>query len=305
MNKQTKISTFFSQQNRSLEGFSEKSEKPPSKKIKLDDTERLDDTNQENKDTQLTAEQRQRMEDNRLRAVNRLHEKQTSIMVGVGESWRTALHSEFTKEYFIKLNTFVEAERKKYTVYPPAEDVFSWTRACTVNDVKVVILGQDPYHGPKQAHGLSFSVQPGVPPPPSLINMYRELETDIPDFTRPSHGCLYGWANQGVLMLNAVLTVRANNANSHKDQGWENFTDATITYLNKNKEGLVFLLWGSYAQKKGAHIDKKKHYILQGVHPSPLSAHRGFFGCKHFSKCNELLKKAGKNTIDWSYLPLK
>lgn len=261
-----------------------------------------------NKDIPLSPEQKERIEENRRKALAKLANKQTdpgTLLVNVGKSWQKALEPEFSKPYFEKLSKFVLAERKRGTVYPPADNVFSWTRACSVNDVKVVILGQDPYHGPNQAHGMAFSVLPGVPPPPSLLNMYKELEDDIEGFKRPSHGYLMGWANQGVLMLNAVLTVRARQANSHKDQGWEKLTDATISYLNKNRQGLVFVLWGSYAQKKGGHIDKNKHHILKGVHPSPLSAHRGFFGCKHFSKCNEFLKKDGKTQIDWSYLPEK
>ncbi|XP_042579370.1 uracil-DNA glycosylase-like [Cyprinus carpio] len=168
--------------------------------------------------------------------------------------------------------------------------------------VKVVILGQDPYHGPNQAHGLCFSVQRPVSPPPSLVNIFKELASDIEGFEHPGHGDLTGWAKQGVLLLNAVLTVRAHQANSHKDKGWETFTDAVIHWLSTNMQGLVFILWGSYAQKKGAAIDKKRHHVLQTVHPSPLSAHRGFFGCKHFSKTNELLKKSGKKPIDWRAL---
>ncbi|XP_061458439.1 uracil-DNA glycosylase isoform X2 [Rhineura floridana] len=201
-----------------------------------------------------------------------------------------------------ELMAFVAEERKHSLVYPPPHQVFTWTQMCNIHDVKVVILGQDPYHGPNQAHGLCFSVQRPVPPPPSLENIYKELATDIEGFSHPGHGDLTGWAKQGVLLLNAVLTVRAHQANSHKEKGWEQFTDAVVSWLNKNLDGLVFMLWGAYAQKKGSSIDRKRHHILQTVHPSPLSVHRGFFGCKHFSKTNELLEKSGKKPIDWRAL---
>lgn len=221
---------------------------------------------------------------------------------GFGESWQKALGAEFAKPYFNNLMSFVADERRKHTVYPPSVNVFTWTQMCGIQDVKVVILGQDPYHGPNQAHGLCFSVQRPVKPPPSLLNMYKELTTDIEDFSPPDHGDLTGWSKQGVLLLNSVLTVRAHQANSHKDKGWETLTDAVVKWLNANREGLVFMLWGSYAQKKGAVIDRKRHHVLHTVHPSPLSAHRGFFGCKHFSKTNKLLKKSGKKPIDWTAL---
>lgn len=220
----------------------------------------------------------------------------------IGQSWFSALHAEFHKDYFDKLTQFVATERKSYTIYPPMEDVFSWSRFCKIKDVKVVILGQDPYHGPNQAHGLCFSVKKPVPPPPSLENMFKELTNDIAQFAHPGHGDLTGWAKQGVLLLNAVLTVRAHNANSHKGKGWEQFTDAVIKYINNHCAGVVFMLWGSYAQKKGSFIDKKRHHILRCVHPSPLSAYRGFFGCKHFSKANALLKEQGEKEIDWRAL---
>ncbi|TMS03883.1 Uracil-DNA glycosylase [Larimichthys crocea] len=221
---------------------------------------------------------------------------------GLGTVGDTGLSAEFGKPYFKQLMDFVSEERKRHTVYPPAEQVFTWTQMCNIRDVKVVILGQDPYHGPNQAHGLCFSVKRPVPPPPSLENMYKELVSDIEGFKHPRHGDLTGWAKQGVLLLNAVLTVRAHQANSHKDKGWEAFTDAVVQWLSNNLEGLVFMLWGSYAQKKGATINRKRHHVLQAVHPSPLSAHRGFFGCKHFSKANELLKKSGKSPINWKEL---
>ncbi|XP_051750989.1 uracil DNA glycosylase a isoform X1 [Ctenopharyngodon idella] len=249
----------------------------------------------------LSPEQLERISRNKKAALERLAAHQAAPD-GIGESWKKALTAEFGKNYFKSLMSFVAEERKKHTIYPPSHEVFTWTRTCDIQDVKVVILGQDPYHGPNQAHGLCFSVQRPVPPPPSLVNIFKELASDINGFEQPGHGDLTGWANQGVLLLNAVLTVRAHQANSHKDKGWEIFTDAVVHWLSTNMEGLVFILWGSYAQKKGAAINKKRHHVLQAVHPSPLSAHRGFFGCKHFSKTNELLKKSGKKPIDWSAL---
>nr|XP_061804201.1 uracil-DNA glycosylase-like isoform X2 [Nerophis lumbriciformis] len=248
----------------------------------------------------LSQEQLDRIARNKKAALEKLASGQTPP--GFGESWRKALAAEFGKLYFKQLMQFVNQERKCHTVYPPADHVFTWTQMCEVNDVKVVILGQDPYHGPNQAHGLCFSVKRPVPPPPSLENIYKELVNDIEGFQHPKHGDLSGWAKQGVLLLNAVLTVRAHQANSHKDKGWETFTDAVVQWLSNNTEGLVFILWGAYAQKKGATINKKRHHILQAVHPSPLSVHRGFFGCKHFSKANELLKKSGKSPVDWNAL---
>ncbi|MBN3304299.1 uracil-DNA glycosylase [Amia ocellicauda] len=245
----------------------------------------------------LSPEQLDRIERNKQAALERLAAR--NVPPGFGESWRKGLSEEFSKPYFIKLMSFVAEERRRYTVYPPPLQVYTWTQMCDIKDVKVVILGQDPYHGPKQAHGLCFSVQRPVPPPPSLENMYKELTSDIEGFEHPGHGDLTGWAKQGVLLLNSVLTVRAHQANSHKDQGWEQFTDAVVQWLNKNLDGLVFMLWGAYAQKKGLSIDRKRHHVLQTVHPSPLSVYRGFFGCRHFSRTNELLKKSGKKPIDW------
>uniref|UniRef100_A0A8C0G1I9 Uracil-DNA glycosylase n=1 Tax=Chelonoidis abingdonii TaxID=106734 RepID=A0A8C0G1I9_CHEAB len=248
----------------------------------------------------LSPEQQERIRRNKEAALQRLASR--SVPAGFGEGWRRQLAGEFTKPYFSQLMAFVADERKRHTVYPPAQQVFTWTQMCDITDVKVVILGQDPYHGPSQAHGLCFSVQRPVPPPPSLENIYKELSADIEYFTHPGHGDLTGWAKQGVLLLNAVLTVRAHQPNSHKEKGWEQFTDAVVSWLNNNLDGLVFMLWGAYAQKKGSSIDRKRHHILQTVHPSPLSVHRGFFGCQHFSKTNELLKKSGKKPIDWRAL---
>ncbi|XP_058631434.1 uracil DNA glycosylase a isoform X1 [Onychostoma macrolepis] len=264
------------------------------KKQKL---ERDDDTSS----LSLSPVQLERISKNKKAALERLAAHQ-AVPNGIGESWKKALNAEFGKPYFKSLMSFVAEERQKHTIYPPENEVFTWTQTCDLKDVKVVILGQDPYHGPNQAHGLCFSVQRPVPPPPSLVNIFKELASDIEGFEHPGHGDLTGWAKQGVLLLNAVLTVRAHQANSHKDKGWETFTDAVIHWLSTNMQGLVFILWGSYAQKKGAAIDKKRHHVLQTVHPSPLSSHRGFFGCKHFSKTNELLKKSGKKPIDWKAL---
>ncbi|XP_031164624.1 uracil DNA glycosylase a isoform X3 [Sander lucioperca] len=249
----------------------------------------------------LSPEQLDRIARNKRAALEKLHSS-AQTPPGFGRSWREGLSGEFGKPYFKKLMDFVSEERKRHIVYPPAEHVFTWTQMCDIQDVKVVILGQDPYHGPNQAHGLCFSVKRPVPPPPSLGNMYKELVTDIEGFQHPGHGDLTGWSKQGVLLLNAVLTVRAHQANSHKDQGWETFTDAVVHWLSNNLEGLVFMLWGSYAQKKGAAINRKRHHVLQAVHPSPLSAHRGFFGCRHFSKANELLIKSGKSPVNWKAL---
>ncbi|XP_066466086.1 uracil-DNA glycosylase [Tiliqua scincoides] len=251
----------------------------------------------------LSPEQLDRIRRNKEAALQRLATRTSSLVPAeVGRGWRAALAGEFSKPYFAQLMAFVAEERKRYTVFPPPHQVFTWTQMCDVRDVKVVILGQDPYHGPGQAHGLCFSVQKPVPPPPSLENIYKELATDIEDFSHPGHGDLTGWAKQGVLLLNAVLTVRAHQATSHKERGWEEFTDAVVAWLNKNLDGLVFMLWGAYAQKKGSAIDRKRHHVLQTAHPSPFSVNRGFFGCKHFSKTNELLAKSGKKPIDWGAL---
>nr|XP_028559696.1 uracil-DNA glycosylase isoform X3 [Podarcis muralis] len=251
----------------------------------------------------LSPEQLERIRRNKEAALQRLASRLSSLAPPeVAPDWRLALAGEFAKPYFAQLMDFVAAERKRYTVYPAVHQVFTWTQMCSIRDVKAVILGQDPYHGPNQAHGLCFSVQRPVPPPPSLENIYKELAEDIEGFSHPGHGDLTGWAKQGVLLLNAVLTVRAHQANSHKEKGWEQFTDAVVSWLNSNLDGVVFMLWGAYAQRKGSSIDRKRHHVLQTAHPSPLSVHRGFFGCKHFSKTNELLKKSGKKPIDWSTL---
>ncbi|MCC7803358.1 uracil-DNA glycosylase, partial [Escherichia coli] len=197
------------------------------------------------------------------------------------------------------LQTVASERQSGVTIYPPQKDVFNAFRFTELGDVKVVILGQDPYHGPGQAHGLAFSVRPGIATPPSLLNMYKELENTIPGFTRPNHGYLESWARQGVLLLNTVLTVRAGQAHSHASLGWETFTDKVISLINQHREGVVFLLWGSHAQKKGAIIDKQRHHVLKAPHPSPLSAHRGFFGCNHFVLANQWLEQRGETPIDW------
>lgn len=214
--------------------------------------------------------------------------------------WKNALAEEFAKPYFAKIAGFVESERAATTVYPEADKVFEALNVTPLNKVRVVLLGQDPYHEPEQAHGLCFSVLPGTDPPPSLKNMFKELQSDIPGFEKPPNGHLIKWAKQGILMLNATLTVRGGHteANSHSKCGWQAFTDAIIQVLNDQKDGIVFLLWGGFAQKKGKIVDRKKHTVIESAHPSPLSAKK-WWGCKTFSKCNAALKKLGKAEIDW------
>ncbi|KAI9293191.1 uracil-DNA glycosylase, partial [Neoconidiobolus thromboides FSU 785] len=215
-------------------------------------------------------------------------------------SWLKVLIKEIQKPYFLKLKQFLLDEKKNgKKVFPPEAQIYSWSRFTPLEQVKVVIIGQDPYHNDNQAHGLCFSVNKGIIIPPSLKNIYKEIKNEYPNFVIPKHGYLEAWANQGVLLLNAALTVQAHNANSHAGKGWEMFTDAIINYLNKNNRNLVFILWGSYAQKKGKVVDKNKHLILNGVHPSPLSASRGFFSCNHFQLANEYLKKHNRQEIDW------
>lgn len=216
--------------------------------------------------------------------------------------WKTVLLSEFSKPYMQELRKFLNTEKKGQTIYPRPSELFAAFNTTPLEQVKVVILGQDPYHGPGQAHGLCFSVRPDVRPPPSLENIFKELKADL-NIARPDHGCLISWAEQGVLLLNATLSVRAGLPGSHQKKGWEEFTDHAIRYLNENHEHIVFMLWGSYAQKKGAFIDRKKHLVLEAPHPSPLSAHRGFLGCRHFSQANKYLKAHGKEIIDWSLPP--
>lgn len=218
--------------------------------------------------------------------------------VRIESGWKTALHDEFDKEYFVKLTDFVRNEYKSRLTFPPAPLIFNAFDQCPFDKVKVVIIGQDPYHGVGQAHGLCFSVNDGVDIPPSLVNIYKEIERDLGKQARPS-GNLTRWAQQGVLLLNATLTVQAHMAGSHQGKGWETFTDAAIRTLANNRENIVFMLWGSYAQRKGEVIDTTKHLILKSVHPSPLSAYRGFIGCGHFSAANKFLKEKGFTEIDW------
>jgi uracil-DNA glycosylase len=218
--------------------------------------------------------------------------------VKIEESWKKRFKDEFKKEYFIRLAEFVKKEYKTGTIYPPGSLIFNAFNLCPFDKVKAVIIGQDPYHGPEQAHGLCFSVRDGIEYPPSLINIFKEIESDL-GISVPPSGNLERWASQGALLLNATLTVRAHLAGSHQKKGWEEFTDKAINILNNEKQNLVFFLWGAYAQKKGESIDESKHLVLKSVHPSPLSASRGFFGNKHFSRCNEYLLKNGIEPIKW------
>ena len=220
------------------------------------------------------------------------------MAIQLEESWRRVLAEEFEKDYMIKLKAFLKSEKDAgKVIYPPGNLIFNAFNHTPFDKVKVVIIGQDPYHGPHQAHGLSFSVQKGVAIPPSLRNIFKELSTDIPGFKIPSHGELTKWADQGVLLLNATLTVRAGEAGSHQNKGWERFTDTAILKLAEKREGIIFLLWGRFAQSKAAFIDESKHHVLKAPHPSPLA--QGFLGCHHFSKTNEILIKEGKEPIDW------
>ena len=216
----------------------------------------------------------------------------------IDNDWLEPLSAEFKKPYYAGLYKFVNEEYNRYTIYPPKQDVFAAYSRTPLAKVKVLILGQDPYHEPNQAHGLCFSVNPGIDIPPSLVNIYKELHDDI-GFTIPESGCLTKWADQGVMLLNTVLTVRAHQANSHQGKGWEQFTDATIAALNKQDRPIVFMLWGRYARQKAAMLDNPRHLVLEAAHPSPLSAYKGFFGCKHFSKANDFLVANGVEPIDW------
>ncbi|MBN6709819.1 uracil-DNA glycosylase [Haemophilus haemoglobinophilus] len=219
-------------------------------------------------------------------------------------TWKDAIGQEKQQPYFQHILQQVQHARQNgKIIYPPQEDVFNAFKLTEFNQVKVVILGQDPYHGVNQAHGLAFSVKPGITPPPSLVNIYKELSADIAGFQIPSHGYLVSWAEQGVLLLNTVLTVEQGLAHSHANFGWETFTDKVIHVLNEQRENIVFLLWGSHAQKKGQFIDRTKHCVLTAPHPSPLSAHRGFLGCQHFSKTNQYLRNHNLTEINWQ-LPM-
>jgi uracil-DNA glycosylase len=216
------------------------------------------------------------------------------------DSWKVPLRPEFNSDYMAALRSFLVTEKAAgKTIYPKGSEWFRALDLTPLDQVRVVILGQDPYHGPGQAHGLCFSVKPGVRPPPSLLNIFKELESDL-GLTRPRHGFLEHWARQGVLLLNSVLTVEATKAGSHSQKGWERFTDAVIRNVNAKMEPVVFMLWGAYAQKKAAFVDQGRHLVLKAAHPSPLSAHNGFLGCQHFSKTNAFLEAKGLAPIDWS-----
>ncbi len=219
--------------------------------------------------------------------------------IALHPSWLAHLVSEFQKPYMRALKQFLLTEKQhSKTIYPPGQDIFNALNATEFEKLSVVILGQDPYHGPNQAHGFSFSVRPGIALPPSLKNIFKEMNDDL-GTSNGKHGCLIPWASQGVLLLNAVLTVEARKAASHQGKGWETFTDAIVQVINDQCEHMVFMLWGSYAQRKGAMIDTEKHLVLKAPHPSPLSAHRGFLGCRHFSIANHYLESKGKARIDW------
>ncbi len=224
----------------------------------------------------------------------------SELAIQLEESWKQRLLPEFEQDYMKQLREFLLKQKQQgKVIYPRGRDYFAAFDSTPFEQVKVVILGQDPYHGPGQAHGLSFSVPQGVRFPPSLQNIFKEIQSDL-GLPMPKHGCLNHWAEQGVLLLNSVLTVEQARAAAHQGKGWERFTDAVILKLNEEREGVVFMLWGSYAQKKGQIIDRERHCVLIAPHPSPLSAHRGFFGCQHFSQANEYLVKKGKDPIDWS-----
>lgn len=217
--------------------------------------------------------------------------------------WRDALADEFRQPYMTQLREFLlQRKHAGATIYPPGRWIFNALDSTPLSRVRAVILGQDPYHGPGQAHGLCFSVRPGVPNPPSLTNIFRELREDL-GVASPDHGCLQPWAGRGVLLLNAVLTVERGRAGAHQGKGWERFTDAVVAAVNGRRENVVFLLWGSQAQRKGAGIDRSRHHVLTAPHPSPLSAHRGFFGCRHFSRTNQYLESCGRGVVDWTLPP--
>ena len=217
----------------------------------------------------------------------------------IEQSWKGVLKDEFSKDYFLMLKELLVEEKKQSIVYPPVSLIYNAFNQTPFNQTKIVVLGQDPYHGPNQAHGLCFSVPKGVPVPPSLKNIFKEINNDL-GLPIPSHGNLEGWARQGVLLLNATLTVRAHQAGSHQNKGWEQLTDAAIIKLSEQRQNIIFMLWGAYAQAKAKLIDSQKHHILIAPHPSPLSAYRGFLGCKHFSKANRILNDNGMRPVNWS-----
>ncbi|MGL4912795.1 MAG: uracil-DNA glycosylase [Romboutsia sp.] len=225
-------------------------------------------------------------------------------MIKFNNDWDELLKNEFSEDYYLALREFLRTEYATKIIYPSMNNIFEALKRTSYKNTKILILGQDPYHGENQAHGLAFSVQPNVSIPPSLLNIYKELKYDLNCFI-PDNGYLIPWADQGVLLLNTALTVRAHEANSHKDKGWEIFTDNIIKLLNKREDPVVFVLWGANARKKKVFIDSSKHYILEAPHPSPLSAYRGFFGCRHFSKMNEILINMGKESINWQIPNIK
>lgn len=220
----------------------------------------------------------------------------------IDSSWKKLLKPEFEKEYMHELEAKLRVAYQEKVIYPRPADIFTAFNLTSFDKIKVVIIGQDPYHGPNQAHGLCFSVQPGIKVPPSLANIYKELESDL-GLKMPKHGCLKSWAENGVLLLNALLTVEDGKPMSHKNFGWEKFTDQVIDLINEKKENIVFMLWGSPAHSKAKNVDPQKHYVLKSVHPSPLSSYRGYFGCKHFSLCNQFLESKGIKPVDWSLPP--
>jgi uracil-DNA glycosylase len=222
----------------------------------------------------------------------------TQVNPQIEPGWKEVLSEEFNSSYFISLKEFLIEEKKKYTIYPPGNQIFNAFNHTSFDQVRIVLLGQDPYHGPGQAHGLCFSVPDGIKPPPSLVNIFKEMHTDL-GVPVSQQGNLLKWAKQGMLLLNATLTVRANQAGSHQGKGWEQFTDAVIHTISEKKAGVVFILWGKYAQAKESLIDLNKHYILKAAHPSPFSSFNGFFGCGHFSKTNAILERHGFQKIDW------
>lgn len=224
-------------------------------------------------------------------------------MVDLGNTWNEIIGGEFEKDYYIRLREFLKSEYSTKTIYPSMYDIFNALKHTSYEDVKVVILGQDPYHEPGQAHGLSFSVKPGVPQPPSLVNIFKEIKEDL-GIEPPNHGYLESWASEGVLLLNAVLTVRRAQANSHQGKGWEIFTDTVIKKLNERNEPMVFMLWGANARSKKTLITNPAHLVLEAPHPSPLSAYRGFFGCRHFSRANEFLVENGQKPVNWAIADL-
>jgi uracil-DNA glycosylase len=244
------------------------------------------------------------MSENTQTTTNKSSDQNQGQGIQLRDCWKTLLLEEFQKPYMLELKRFLKKEKDAgKTIYPPGSLIFNALNTTGFEDVKVVILGQDPYHGPNQAHGLSFSVRKGIPKPPSLVNIFKEIHSDL-NIPIPTYGDLTSWAEQGVLLLIATLTVEKGKANSHQGKGWDIFTDKIISLLNEHRENIVFLLWGSFAQKKGQFIDRKKHLVLEAPHPSPLSAHRGFLGCKHFSKTNKYLESKGIAPIDWSLPPL-